>query len=210
MSSGKRSAFKLIAVLLALSMSQLYVQIGMAAPAIPAGPQRLIAARLTTTANRPIMVNGASVSSGATILTGARLETGDQVGATIELEDLGTLQLGPNTTVVLDFDENGYKVKILGAGCVVATGKKGKQVEVETDQSTAGKNNTGAPLNFCWANGSLSPGTASNVGAGAGAATASAGEGLSAATWWAIIGSIGATTALLLYANRGGNNSPGR
>lgn len=208
MSLGKRNAFKTIAILLALSMTQLCVQVGLAAPATSSAPQRLIAAaRLTTTGNRPILVNGTSASSGASILTGATIETGDQVGATVDLGDLGELKLGPNTKVVLDFDDNGYKVKIL-AGCAVATGKKNKNVVVETEQGEAGRNKNGGALNFCWLNGNLTPGAASNVGAGV--ATASVGEGLSSATWFAILASIGATTGLLLWANRGGDSSPSR
>ena len=207
MSPVKRNAFKTIAILLALSMTQLCVQVGLAAPAASVAPQRLIAARLTTTGNRPILVNGPSMTSGATILTGATLETGDQVGATVDLGDLGELKLGPNTKVVLDFDENGYKVKIL-AGCAVATGKRNKQVIVETEQGEAGRNNSGGALNFCWLNGSLSPGAASNVGAGIATTSASVGEGLSTGAWVAILGSVGATIGLLIYANRGGNPSP--
>ena len=209
MSPGRRTAFKSIAILLALSMTQLCVQVGLAAPTTSLGPQRLIAARLTTTGNRPILVNGTSMSSGATILTGAKLETGDQVGATVDLGDLGELQLGPNTTVVLDFDENGYKVRIL-AGCAVATGRRNKQVIVETEQGEAGRNNSGGALNFCWLNGTLSPGAATNVGAGAGVATASVGEGIGTAAWTAIFLSIGATVGLFIFANRGGNDSPAR
>lgn len=208
-SPGKRNGFKTIAILLALSMTQLCVQVGLAAPATSAAPQRLIAARLTTTGNRPILVNGTSVSSGATILTGATLETGDQVGATVDLGDLGELKLGPNTKVVLDFDNNGYKIKIL-AGCAVAAGKKNKDVIVETEQGEAGRNKNGGALNFCWLNGNLTPGAASNVGAGTAAATAGAGAGLSGVAWAAILLSVGATVGLLIVANRGGNSSPSR
>ena len=209
MSPGKRNAFKTIAILLALSMTQLCVQVGLAAPSTSVAPQRLIAARLTTTGNRPILVNGTSMSSGATILTGATIETGDQVGATVDLGDLGELKLGPNTKVVLDFDENGYKVRIL-AGCAVAAGKKNKEVIVETEQGEAGRNKTGGALNFCWLNGNLTPGAASNVGAGAAVGTASVGEGLSSATWATIFLSVGAVVGLFLLASRGGNTSPSR
>ena len=76
----KRGAVKILAILMAVSLSQLYVQIGMAQ-----GGPRLISGRLTTTGGRPITVNGASTASGASILTGATIETPDAVGASIDL-----------------------------------------------------------------------------------------------------------------------------
>lgn len=208
MSPGKRNVFKTVAILLALSLSQLYVQIGLAAPAIPVEPQRLIAARLTTTGNRPILVNGTNVSTGGTILTGARLETGDQVGATIDLGALGTLQLGPNTIVVLNYTDDGEVNVLLVQGCMVLTANRGTHGKVDTKDGNAGDSDkaAGGVYNFCYLNGALSSGTATNVGAVAG--TAAAAGGSSNALWWAIGLTIAGTVGGLAWGLRGGNSSP--
>ena len=134
MSLRQRKAFKAIAVFLAFSFAQVYVQTSFAEPGgarapVPM-PQQFVA-RLTTRGNAPITVNGASASGGATILTGATIETPDQVGATINLGPLGTLDIAPNTKLTLDFDQNGnVKVKLIW-GCVILKTKKGTNGEVE-------------------------------------------------------------------------------
>src|SRR6185503_21251694 len=97
-SRKNRGAIKILAILMAVSLSQLYVQIGMA--------QQFIA-RLTTTGNRPITVNNASATSGASILTGATIETPDGVGASIDLGPLGVVELEPNSIIELTFADDG-------------------------------------------------------------------------------------------------------
>src|SRR5260370_16391631 len=62
---------------------------------------------LTTTNNKPILVNGANAISGATIPSGATIETPDGVGATIRLGPLGSLCIAPNTKLSLQFDQQG-------------------------------------------------------------------------------------------------------
>ena len=213
MTPGKRHAFKMIAILLACSLSQLYVQIGMAGPTTPVEPQggpRLISGRLTTSGNRNILVNGTNMSSGATILTGATIETGDQVGATIDLGDLGKLDLAPNTRVTLDFDDDGnLRVKLL-SGCAVLTAKKKAEAAMDTETGNAGKVNkgSGGVLNFCFLNGALSSGSATGAGAGA-VTTAATGGGIGPGAWTAIIAGFVGTVGGLYYGFRGGNPSPG-
>lgn len=123
MKPRQTKALKALAVILAFTFAQVYVNAALP-ESTPAGgaPQQLVAV-LTTRNNQPITVNGISASTGASILTGATIETPDQVGATIDLGDAGIVELEPNSKIQIDFDENGnVRVKVL-RGCA-ATRKK--------------------------------------------------------------------------------------
>src|SRR6266481_6257170 len=162
MDTRKKKALKALAVFLAFSFAQVYVQAGLPSPATPASPPQQLIARLTTTGNRSILVNGASVGTGGSILTGATIETPDQVSAVIDLGDAGVIQLQPGSKIQLDFDANGnVRVKQL-KGCVVVRRKANvlpdATTEVYTDQASekTGKNRRG--MGFCLLpNGSLQP-----------------------------------------------------
>jgi hypothetical protein len=180
---------------MAISLSQLYVQIGSA--------QQFVA-RLTTTGNRAIMVNGASMTSGGTIMTGMTLETPDQVGASIDLGPLGVVELEPNSTIELTFNDDGtVRVKLL-KGCAKVN-HRGKGVgEIYTAEGASEKtNDSGKALGFCNLNGVLNP--AQQAAAASGASGAG---GASNAVWWAIGLTIAGTVGGLAWGLRGGNNSP--
>ena len=219
MNPRKQKVFRALAVFLAFSFAQVYVQTSFADPspgrtAVPL-PQQFVA-RLTTTGNRSITVNGTSAASGASLLTGATIETPDQVGATVNLGSLGTLDIGPNTKLTLEFDQSGnVKVKLL-AGCVILKTKKGTTGEVETPNGSAGKSDkNGGALPFCFAGGAVTPASATGVGVGAGAAAAAAGGGsagglfgLGTAATIAILGGAGAITTIAIIGTHGSNPSP--
>lgn len=198
MSTRQQKSFKALAVFLAFAVAQVFVQLSFA-QAIPRSfatvlPQQFMA-RLTTTGNAPISVNGASASTGATLLTGALIETPPSVGATIDLGPIGTLDLAPGAKIKLEFDcaaglpENSQnckaKVTVL-AGCVVAHGKQGSNIQIDTEQQgNVGDSNKKADglLNFCFG-----PATA---GAGAAATGAGIGTGAKVAIAAATIGTVG-------------------
>lgn len=199
MSLRQRKAYAAMAVILAFSCAQVYVQAGYAEPggrvALPLVPQQFIA-RLTTTG--AVTVNGASASSGATILTGATIETPDQVSATIDLGALGTVSLPPGAKIQLDFDDNGnVRVKVL-KGCVTMK-KKGKgEGEISTPEGDSRKGG-GA---FCYLDGKLNPmGSAPAAGGGGGG-------GLSTAAKIAIFGGIAGGTIAVIVGTHGSNPSP--
>jgi hypothetical protein len=217
MTLRQRKAFKVMAVLLALSFAQVYVQTSFAGAGgtgtpVPL-PQQFVA-RLATRGNQPITVNGASASSGATILTGATIETPDQVGATIDLGSLGTLDLAPGTKIQLDFDSNGHvKVKLI-SGCAILKTKKNTEGEIDTTQGTAGttdKKNGGA-LDVCFPPGASAPtvnaGAAAAAGAGASGGAGAVGAGLSTAAKVLIVAGIGGGVAVVIVATHGSNPSP--
>lgn len=155
MDTRRKKALKALAVFLAFSFAQIYVQAGLPNPGpVPAPPQRAITARLATKNNQPITVNGASAGTGATILTGATIETPDQVGATLDLGDAGVIELQPNTKVQLDFDENGnVRVKVI-RGCAVTKKKTNVLpdgvMEIYTDTASEKTNKNRKHMGFCF------------------------------------------------------------
>jgi hypothetical protein len=199
MTRQRRKGSRAIAVFLAFALAQVFIQLNLAAPAVP---QQFIA-RITTTGNQAITVNNASAASGASLLTGATIETPAAVSATIDLGALGTVELQPNSSVQLDYDDDGnVRVKVL-RGCVVMK-KNGKGVgEVYTAEGASEKSNTGKGMAFCYANGGLSP-----LGQAAAATGGAAGEGIGTEALVAILAGGGALAAGLVWAFHGGGGNP--
>lgn len=199
MTKQRRSTSRAIAVFLAFALVQVCVQLSFAAPV----PQQFIA-RLTTTGNQPITVNGASAASGASLLTGATIETPAAVSATIDLGALGTVELQPNSSIQLDFDDTGnVRVKVL-RGCVVIKKNGPGEAEAYTAEGSSEKTNSNRKgLGFCYLNGGLNPiQTAATVGGGVG------GEGIGTAALVAILAGGGALAAGLIWAFHGGGGNP--
>jgi hypothetical protein len=193
MTNQRRSTSRAIAVFLAFALVQVCIQLSFAAPTVP---QQFIA-RLTTTGNQPITVNGASAASGASLLTGATIETPDAVSATIDLGALGTVELQPNSSIQLDFDDNGnVRVKILRGCAVIKKSGPGEGASEKTNSNRRG-------LGFCYLNGGLNPlQTTAAVGGG------TAGEGIGTAALVAILAGGGALAAGLIWAFHGGGGNP--
>jgi hypothetical protein len=193
-------------VFLAIALVQVFVQLSFAAPASPSAPavvpQQFIA-RLTTTGNQPITVNNASAASGASLLTGATIETPDAVSATIDLGALGTVELQPNSSIQLDFDDSGnVRVKVL-RGCVVIKKKGPGEAEAYTAEGASEKTNSNRKgMGFCYLNGGLSPTGQAAAAAGGGAA----GDHIATEALIAILAGGGALVAGLIWAFHGGGN----
>jgi hypothetical protein len=148
-------------------------------------PQQFVA-RLTTTGNRPITVNGASAVGGATILTGATIETPDQVGATINLGSLGDIEVAPNSLLTLEFDPAGNVVKVsLTRGCTKVRTKPGVNGEVVTPDGVSTKTSSTRRANVCF-------------GAAA-SQSANQSSGLSGGAIAGIVAAIGGAIGLTIY-----------
>jgi hypothetical protein len=177
MNQRRRNGSRAIAALLLFSISQ----IGLATR-VTALPQQFVA-RLTTRNNQPITVNGLGAGTGASILTGATIETGADQSATVNLGPLGTLDIAPNTKLVLTYDDKGNVKAMLVYGCIILAAKKKTTGEVATEQGSAGKTDpaAGGVLDVCFPQGATAPqvgqGAAAAAGAGAGASTAPAAAG---------------------------------
>ena len=217
MSIRQQKTMKALAIFLAFAVAQISIQLsfaGTVSPSYATLVQQQLVVRVTTSGNRPILVNGNSTASGGSLATGATIETPDGVSATIDLGPLGTLDLAPNTKVVLEFDcppappagtEAGpctVRVKVL-SGCVVLKTKKGTQGQIDTEQQekvreSDNKKGGGAPLNFC------------TPGAGAGAAAAAAAApGIGAGTIAAVVIAGGLLAGGLIFGFSGGANPSG-
>jgi len=183
MNRNRSKGYKALAVLMLFAMVQVAIQIAFAAPAnatpnpVPV-PQQFIA-RLTTRNNQPITVNGNTATTGASIVTGATIETGADTSATVNLGPLGTLDIAPNTKLILTYDEKGNVKAVIIFGCAVLTAKKKTTGEVATEQGgSAGKTDPakGGVLDICFPPGATGPtvgqGAAAAAGAGAGSGSA--------------------------------------
>jgi len=163
MNPKRRNGSKAIAALLLFSI----VQLGLAAPGATTIPQQL-AGRLKTSNNQPITVNGLSANTGASILSGATIETGAGQSASVDLGPLGSLDITPNTKVILTFEQGNAKATVI-AGCVTLKTDKGTTGEIANEQSSINKSDAaaGGSLNNCSPTGSTTPqnqGTPGNGG----------------------------------------------
>lgn len=212
------SSHKTIALLIVFSLLQFYVVFALAAPTIsnltnvPKAPQG-ITGRLATRGNQNVLVNGNSARTGATVLSGATIETGDSVGATINLGRLGVVDVAPNTKALIEFSDGQIKVTII-QGCAIVRNKQGTYAQIYTDKGLAASNDQNlkpaSTLDVCYPSGSPAPiinqGAAANAGAGAGGAV---GTGVSTEVLTAIIlGGVGAVGIPIALAHRGNNPSP--
>jgi len=175
-------------------------------------PQQVVA-RLTTRNNQPILVNGLSANTGASILTGATIETGADQSATVNLGSLGTLDIAPNTKLMLTYDDQGNVKAVIVYGCAILTAKKKTNGEIATEQGTAGKTDpaAGGILNVCFPQGAAAPtvtNTLPTVPAAAGGGGGGGLFGLGTAATIAIFGGIGAAalTPLFFQDNPSGSN----
>jgi hypothetical protein len=237
MNSRTQKIFSALALFLIFSISQVYVQANLArakdrtksAASLSLDPQA--AAKLIVRGGQNILVNGNTAPSGASLLTGATIETPDNVGATIDLGPLGTIDLAPNTKIQLEYSDGQIKVKVI-QGCVIVKSKKGTQAEVDTDQGKAAENdkNQAGALDVCFPPGASAPtvgqgaaaqamGGIGSGGAGSGGAAAAASGaggaegGISIATGAAIggaavAGAILAAVYIPCRDSRGSNPSP--
>jgi len=198
----KRTAI-VFALLMALAVTHINLGISFAkseaALETPEPPP--ITAILTTKGNRPITVNGAQVMSGATIVAGSIIETPDLVGSTISLGSLSNLEIGPNTKLSIDYDENGNMRVNLVRGCATVRTKQNVLGQVDTVQGVAGKTDPKRKgfLSVCFPLGAAAPIVTVAEAAGAAAATGGSLAGIIAA---------GAAAGTLPFAFRGSNPSP--
>jgi hypothetical protein len=180
MTLKRRKASTAIAALLLFSVSQIGLQIGFAEPhsptTTPVIPQQVVG-RLATRNNQPITVNGQSASTGASLVSGATIETASDQSATVNAGPLGSVDIAPNTKVVLTFEGGNLRADVV-YGCVILHARKNTIGEITTEKGSIGKTDpaTGGTLEMCFQQGAAAPvvGPGVAVGAGAGAAPAGA------------------------------------
>jgi hypothetical protein len=156
-----------------------------------AGPRLM--GKLRTRNNKPVLVNSNKAGSGTTIMSGAQIQCPDKIGATVDLGQLGRLDIAPNTDLTLRFVAGEVSVQ-LRSGYVVLTTKKGVTGVVTTSEGAVYTTDPSKPSSvIAMTKGAQGPDAAFPVGVGA--AMLSPG---------AVAGAAGAGTAVI------GNASSGR
>jgi hypothetical protein len=217
MISRYRNIPKWVALLTLFCVMQIYVFAGgtnssmLTVPSAVPSPQT--GGTLRTTGGQPVIVNGNSVKPGTTILTGSTIETGTGVGATIGLGSLGSVELAPNTKVVVGF--GGKEIKVtLTEGCLIVRYKSGVYAEIDTAQGKVAASDarptTAGVLDVCQPPGTpsaiVNQGAAANAGAGAGPAAAS--SGINRTLVAVLLAGGGGAVAAIILASGGNNPSP--
>ena len=153
MNQKRRNGSRAIAALLLFSITQ----IGLATRAT-AIPQQFVAG-LTTRNNQPITVNGLSANTGASIVTGTTVDWERINLATVNLGSLGTLDIAPNTKLVLTVLRRSGQREGVDYGCAILTAKKKTKGEIATEQGSAGKTDpaAGGVLDVCFPQGATAP-----------------------------------------------------
>jgi hypothetical protein len=209
---NRQTAIKALALLLVFSVLHLPAKTVLAESAAQNGTGKLI-----TRGNQPISVNGVQARSGDTILPGANIETGDQIGATVGLGALGSVEIAPNTKLQLTFSRNGTIEVMLIEGCVILRAREGTYGVINSADGQLASNDAirkqAAALDVCLPKGApaaiVNQGAAANAGAGAGTAGGTvAEEGLRGGVLAALlIGGGGLGILAVVIANRGDNPS---
>jgi hypothetical protein len=113
-----------------------------------AGTERIAGELLISGKNSSVKVNGETAQSGRSIFSASTISTPENTSAIINLGKLGKLELAPNTTANISFNEKGIngdllsgKITVLGAtDAVNIKTTEGKTVKLGAGESvTAGK-----------------------------------------------------------------------
>jgi hypothetical protein len=194
-----RNIFRVFALLTALCVAQVYVFAGPAVKVV--GDSAAVFApqtggTLTTTNNKPVLVNGNSVGGGTTVLPNSSIETPEGVSATVQL-GFAEVIISPGSDITLDFKPGTEVTVTLRRGCVVikTTGDaRGTIIKPDGTTVATGK---GKVANACDRDGGMP--VLGTVGAG----------GIDKALLAVLfIGAGAATVAALTLAGRGFNPSP--
>ena len=122
----RRKASIAVAAFLLFSILQIGLHSGFAEPNSTKAETLIvqqIVARLVTRNNQPITLNGQSAGTGASILSGATLETSADQSATVNVGPLGSVDISPNTKVIVTFEQGILKAHVI-YGCVIVTARK--------------------------------------------------------------------------------------
>jgi hypothetical protein len=113
-----------LTVVLLIAIVNVYVFAnGAVAKSSETGNSKVVLGKLITTSNRPVVVNGAEAITGSIILSGAQLTTSPASLATVQLENIGSVSIAPNSNVLLNFDSKNVAVKVVSGDATVSTAK---------------------------------------------------------------------------------------
>jgi len=167
----------MVALLVTFGIAQSYIHVSFAEPLPGPKPSAVMAQSamgvLTTTNNKPVIVNGANAVSGASIPSGATIETPAGVGATIRLGGLGSICIAPGSRVTVMFTGDSVNISLL-QGCAILRTNKNISGAVNSAQGSLANINaaTGGSVDVCLkqdSTASINQGAAVDAGAGASA-----------------------------------------
>jgi len=100
-----------------------------------AGSAKVLFGKLITASNRPVLINGGEAITGSVILSGAQLVTPAASFANVQLQNLGTVAIAPNSNVSLTFDSKSITVNVAKgyASVAAAEGVKGTVLGLPTN-----------------------------------------------------------------------------
>lgn len=155
--------------------------------------------KLKTRANKAILVNGQKSSTGDTIVSGVKIESPDQVGATVEIANVGRVDIAPNSSLSVTFDDDHININ-LDKGYVVLTTKKGvKGKVVSADGTTANTDPSKLSSVAGRAGNAVNPNVAATAGSGSSGASTGASVGG--------VGAAGGAGAAIVAGTRGRGQS---
>jgi hypothetical protein len=114
-----------------ISLALMTILLHLSVGATMAAPTQVIAKLLTT--GGTIKVNDNDSPSGSSIVSGAVIETPDNIAATIQIGDLGILELPPGSLAVLEYSGNNIKVTLRRGCAILETNKNTTGSIVNTD-----------------------------------------------------------------------------
>src|SRR5205085_5964194 len=120
MNSKHKKLTSAIALFLAVALSQVYVHANLPdasgntkSPSTASAPfGRLTANYSNPTINSMVKVNDVGVESGATIFSGSRINTPENVGAKVELGEMGQIEIAPGSSLTLNFTASNISVNL--------------------------------------------------------------------------------------------------
>jgi hypothetical protein len=166
-----------------------------------------LAGILVTSGKQPILVNGINAVTDATIMSGASIETPPSVSATINMGQLGRLDVGRATSLRLDFSDGKIRVTLF-KGCIILFARGLTIGTVETPNGVVGGTrdaSKGDGLDVCQRDGSVTPlvnqGAAADAGAGAGAGVGASGGGAVTVTTAGAAGGLNPALSVFIAAS---------
>ena len=143
---------KIVMLVVVLSLLQLPVQANLTKAEVNKniGLTPKSGARLTgrLTADGPVVLNGNKARTGDTIFPGAVIETQAHVGATVQLGALGQLDLSPNTSLSLYFDQGNIQGELI-KGCAILNTNRGVNGLLRLPRGELKRAEAGKLLNAC-------------------------------------------------------------
>lgn len=154
--------------------------------------QTLPTGKLKTRNNKQVTLNGNKAVSGTTVLSGAQIQTPEKVGATVEINGLGRLDMAPQVDLKIEFVAGQITVELKSGYVVLTTAKGVKGLVKMPDGKTIELDGTKQSSVIARTEGSIGPEASAPIGAAGGVGAAGAAAG-AAGAGGVVVGGAAAT-----------------